>query len=77
MIGIRGAGGDERTDGASLGDSFLEDLPVLGLFVVEQSVHVDRLVELSDVRVNADLTEERLHAEGASFVWDDGHDQFA
>jgi hypothetical protein len=40
-------------------------------------VHVDRLVLLADVRVDADRAEQRLHAEGARLVRDDRHDQLA
>ena len=75
--GVGAARGDERGDRARLGDAFLEDLPFLRFLVVEQRVHVDRLVELTDVRVDADLPEERLHAERARLVGDDRHDELA
>ena len=55
VVGVGGAGGDERRQRARLGDPLFEDLPVLRLLVVEQGVHVDRLVLLADVRVDADL----------------------
>ena len=51
------AGGDERGHRAGLGDPLFEDLPVLGLAVVEHGVGIDRLVELADVRVDAELAE--------------------
>ena len=35
---------------------------------------VDRLVELAVRRVDLELAEHRVHAKGASFVRDDGHD---
>ena len=75
--GVGGAGGDERRHRPGLGDAFFENLAVGRLLVVEQRVHVDRLVELAGVRVDADLAEERLHAEGARFVGHDRHDQLA
>ena len=56
---------------------FFEDLAVLRFLVVEQRVHVDRLVELADVRVDADRAEQRFHAERARLVGDDRHDQLA
>ena len=71
------AGGDERTHRSGLGDAFFENLPVLSLFVIEQRVHVDGFVVLSDAGIDSDLAEERFHAEGASFVGNDGHDQLA
>ena len=68
------AGGDERRHRAGLGDPFLQDLPVVRLAVVEHGVGIDRLVELADVRVDAELAEEGLHAEGAGLVGHDRHD---
>ena len=44
------------------------------LAVEQQLSHVDRLVELADVRVDPDLAEQRLHAEGARLVGHDRHD---
>jgi hypothetical protein len=77
VIGISRARGDERGHGARFGDSLFQNLAVLGLLVVEQGVHVDRLVELADAGVDSDLAEQRFHAEGARFVGNDGHDQLA
>ena len=77
MICIRRARGDERAHRAGLGDAFLEDLSVLGFFVVEQGVHVDRLVKLADAGVDTHLAEQRFHAKGAGFVRDNGHDELA
>jgi hypothetical protein len=54
---------------------FLENLAVGRFLVIEQRIHVDRLVGLADVRVDADGAEQRLHAEGARFVGDDRDDQ--
>ena len=68
------AGGDERRHRAGLGDAFFQNLPVLRLAVVEHGVGIDRLVELAGVRVDAELAEERLHAERAGFVGHDRHD---
>ena len=68
------AGGDERRHRAGLGDPFLQDLPVVRLAVVEHGVGIDRLVELAGVRIDAELAEERLHAEGAGLVGHDRHD---
>ena len=75
--GVRGAGGDERRHRARLGDALFEDLPVLRFLVIEERVHVDRLVELADVGVDADGAEERLHAERARLVRHDRHDELA
>jgi hypothetical protein len=72
---IGGARGDERRHRSCLGNAFLEDLPVLRFLVVQQRVHVDRLVLLPDVRVDADRAEERLHAERPRFVGNDRDDE--
>ena len=61
----------------ALGDALFQNLPVLGLLVVEQRVHIHRLVELAHAGVNSHLPEERFHAEGARLVGNDGHDQLA
>ena len=42
--------------------------------IIEQGFLVHRLVELALVRVDADLAEERVHAERARLVGDDGDD---
>src|SRR5215470_9451616 len=57
VIGVRGARGDKRADRTGFGDSFFEDLPVFGFFVVKQSIHIDRLVELADAGINSHLAE--------------------
>ncbi len=56
VIRVGGAGCNERAHRAGFGNAFLEDLSVLGFLVVEQRVHVDRLVKLADAGVNTDLT---------------------
>ena len=71
------AGGDERSDAAGFVDAFFQDLSVLGFTVGHQAFLIDRLVKLADGRVDADLMEQRIHAEGAGFVGDDRHDQLA
>src|SRR5205807_763436 len=77
MVGIRSAGGDERTHRARLGNAFLENLPILGLLVIKERVHIDRFVKLTHVRVDAHLPEERFHAESTRFVRNDGNNQLA
>ena len=77
VVGVRGAGGDERAHRAGFGDAFFENLAVLGFLVIKERVHVDRLIELADTRVDADLAEQRFHAEGAGLVGNDGDDQLA
>ncbi len=77
VIGIRGAGRDERAHRSGLGNAFFENLPVLRFFVIEQRVHVDRFVVLADAGINSDLAEERFHAEGAGFVGNDRNDELA
>ena len=69
--------GEPRRDRAGLGDAFLEDLAVLRFLVVEQFVAVFRIVELAHRRVDGDLPEQRLHAEGARLVGHDRHDVLA
>src|SRR5579885_3600090 len=51
------AGGDERAHRACFSNAFLQDLPVQRFLVVEQCVHVDRFVKLSDAGINAYLPE--------------------
>src|SRR5581483_2697099 len=70
---VSGASSDEGRGRARFGDAFLQDLPVLGFLVVEQCVPVHRLIELPDVGVNAQRTEQLLHAEGACLVWKKRH----
>src|SRR5262245_40446927 len=77
VCGVSRPGGDERRHRTGLGDPLFQNLTVLRFFVVEQRRRVHRLVQLADVRVDADLAEERLHAEGARLIRDDGDDQFA
>src|SRR5579862_1513407 len=57
MIGVCGAGGDERRNRSRFGDAFFENLSVLRFLVVEQRVHVDRFIELANTRIDAYLTE--------------------
>ena len=69
---VRGAGRDEGCERARLVDPLFENLAVGRLLVVQERIHIDGLVELSDVGVDADLPEERFHAERARFI---GHDR--
>ncbi len=77
MVRIGGARRDERAHRPGFGNSFFKNLPVLRFFVIKKRVHIDRLVELSNARIDADLAEQSFHAERASFVGNDGHDQLA
>ena len=77
VIGIGGAGGDERAHRSRLGDAFFQNLSVLRLLVIKERVHIDRLIELADARIDTDLAEERFHAESARFVGNDGHDELS
>ncbi len=72
-----GAGGNERRQRARLVDAFLEDLSVRRLLVIKERVHVDRLVQLSHVRVDADLAEKGLHPERSRLVGHDRHHDLA
>ena len=71
---VAGAGGDEAGHRAGLGDALLEDLPALALLVRQQQGVVDGLVLLALRRVDPELLEQRVHAEGAGLVRDDRHD---
>src|ERR1700676_2432010 len=73
--GVGGARGDERGHGAGFGDSLFEDLAVFRFLVVHQGIDVDRLIFLTNAGINTSGAEERLHAERAGFVWNDGHDE--
>ena len=72
-VGVRGARRDPARQRPALGDALLEDLAVGGLRVRQQQVVVHRLVELAAGRVDAELPEQRVHAEGAGLVGDDRH----
>ena len=71
------AGGDERRHRAGFGDAFFEQLAVFGFLVERELIGIDRLVELADVRVDADLAEQAFHAERPRFVGHDRHDVLA
>ena len=72
---VGGARRDERRHRSGFRDPFLENLAVGGFLVIEERIHVDRLVHLPGVRVDADLAEQRLHAERPGFVRHDRHDE--
>ncbi len=71
---VRRAGRLEAGHRARLGDPLLEDLAVGRLAVRQHEVRVDRRVALSERRVDADLLEQRVHAERPRLVRDDRHD---
>ena len=77
VVGVRRAGGGETRHRAGLGDSFFENLAVLRFLVVQEHVAVHGLVQLALAGVDADLPEQRFHAECAGFVGNDRHDQLA
>ena len=74
---VGGACRDERRHRSGFVDALFENLPVFRFLVIQQRVAVDRLVELAGVRVDADLAEQRFHAEGARFVRHDRHHELA
>jgi hypothetical protein len=55
----------------------LQNLAVLCLLVIKKCVHVDGLVELADVGVDADLPEKRFHSERTRLVRNNRHNQLA
>ena len=71
------AGDDPARHRAAFVDALLQHLAVLRLAVVHQLVGVLRLVELAERRVDAELAEHALHAEGARLVGHDRHDVLA
>ena len=77
MVGVRATGSDERADRSGFSDAFFKNLPVFRFFVIQQRVHIDGLIELADAGINSHLTKQSFHTEGASFIWDDGNDQFS
>ncbi len=74
MVRVRGRGGDPRRERARLGDALLEHLALLVLAVEHERAGVLGLIELADVRVDAELAEHPLHAERPRLVGDDRHD---
>src|SRR5439155_19678853 len=74
---VAGPRSGEGCGGSSLGDALLQDLAIRGLEIAEQQLLVDRGVALADRRVDADLLEERVHAEGARLVGNDRDDASA
>ena len=73
VIHVGGARRGERRHGAGLGDALFENLAVLRLLVVEEHLGIVRLVKLPLAGIDAELAEQRFHAEGAGFVRNDGH----
>jgi hypothetical protein len=71
---VRGRRGLEGSRGARLGDALLEDLAVRRLAVLQHELAVHGLVALAAGRVDPDVVEERVHAEGAGLVRDDRDD---
>ena len=74
------AGGNEVGHGAGLVDALFEELAVLLLDVGRVGVVLGlgaRIVELAAGAVDAHLTEETFHAEGARLIGHDGHDELA
>ena len=67
----------KRRHGSGFGDAFFQNLPVYILPIRQQHVGIMRRVLLAFVRVDANLLDCRLHAEGAGFVGHDGDDEFA
>ena len=76
VVGVGRAGGDERGHGPGFADAFFQDLTVLGFLVVVVALAIDRLVELALGRVDAELGEHGVHAEGPGLVGNDGDDVF-
>ena len=71
---VGGGGGQPSGEGAGFVDALLQHLAVLLLPVGGDLSGVLRLVQLALGRVDAQLPEHALHAEGARLVRDDGHD---
>src|SRR5438874_4745424 len=57
VLRIRRSGSDERTHRAGFRDAFFQNLAVLRLLVIKESVHVYGLVQLADTGVDAYLAE--------------------
>jgi hypothetical protein len=75
-LSVRGIGrrrGDPGRHGAGLGDAFLEQLAIAGLAVIQHRAGILGLVQLPHGRIDADLTEQVGHAEGARLVGHDRH----
>ena len=77
IIGVRRAGRGHGSHRAGFGDSFLQNLPVFCFAIIEQHVDVVRLIELALAGVNANLPDDRFHAERAGFVRNNRHHQLA
>jgi hypothetical protein len=74
---VRGTGRNPRGERARLRDAFLQQLTVGSLAVRQQKIVIDRLVLLALAGVNTDLTEQRIHTEGAGLIGNDRHDALA
>src|SRR5262249_6254771 len=77
VIRIGRTGGNKRAHRSGFGDSLFKNLPILGFLVIKEGRHIDCLIELTHIRVDTYLPEKRFHAERASFIRNDGHDQLA
>ena len=76
-VGVAGAGGYPFGHAARFGDAFFKQLPVFAFGVREQKVVIHRLVELAHRRIDAELSEQRVHPESASLVSHYRHDPCA
>ena len=72
---IARAGSREGSQGARLSDAGVHDLTILRFAIAQHLVVVHRRVVLPIRVVDLDRGEERIHAEGASFVRKDRHDE--
>ena len=75
MGGVGGAGGDERGHRAGLRNPLLENLPVFGLVIVEQRLHIHRLVKLPLGRVNAHLAKQGVQPERPRLIGYNRHNE--
>src|SRR5580698_780314 len=57
VIGISSSSGDKRADGPSFSDPFFKNLSIFCFFVIEERIHIDRLIELPHAGINSDLAE--------------------
>src|SRR5581483_11628382 len=74
VIRVSGPGRAEGSHGPGFRDALFQDLTVFGFLVIEEHLRVVRLIELALAGVDAELAKQRLHAERAGFVRDDGND---
>ncbi|MPM41581.1 hypothetical protein SDC9_88236 [bioreactor metagenome] len=77
MVCIAGCRSYPRGDCSCLSNTLFQNLALLIFSVPQEGVLVHRLVQLSIWCINADLSEQTLHAECPGLIGNDGNDSLS